>query len=85
METAESNDCRGVSKKDGDANDVKIVNGGLCSFLFSLFYLIFLFLLFYFLFSIFRTTQVRVYLSHCHISHKDGIVTRLITELGRIK
>ena len=42
---------------------VKIVDGGLY-FLFSLFTLFFLFL------SIFRTTQVRVYQSHCHISHK---------------
>ena len=25
METAESDDCRGVSKKDGDANDVLAV------------------------------------------------------------
>ena len=49
---------------------VKIINGGLHPFLFSLFYLIFLFLLFYFLFSIFRTTQVRGYQSCCHISHK---------------
>ena len=47
---------------------VKTVDGGLYSFLFSLFYLIFLF--FYFLFSIFRTTQVRGYQSRCHISHK---------------
>jgi len=34
-------------------------------FIFS-FHFIFLFLFF----SIFRTTQFRVYLSHCHISHK---------------
>jgi len=47
---------------------VKIVDGGLHSFLFSLFYFIFLF--FYFLFSIFRTTRVRDYQSRCHISHK---------------
>ena len=37
-------------------------------FYFFSFILIFLFL--YFLFSIFRTTQVRGYQSHCHISHK---------------
>ena len=42
---------------------VKIVEGGLCSFLFSLFY-------FYFYFSIFRTAWVRVDWSRCHISHK---------------
>ena len=50
---------------------IKIVDGGL-HFLFSLltlFYFSFLFL-FFILFSIFRTTQVRGYLSHCHISHK---------------
>ena len=46
---------------------VKIVDGGLHSFLFSRFYLIFLF--FYFLFPIFRTTQVRV------ISHAVTSVT----------
>ena len=52
METAESDDCRGVSKKDRDANGVKIVDGGLYfifSFLF-LFYFSFLFLSFNFLF-----------------------------------
>ena len=38
---------------------VKIVNSGL-DFLFH----------FYFYFSIFRTTRVRGYQSHCHISHK---------------
>ena len=37
-------------------------------FLFSL-YFFFLFFLFLFL-SIFRTTRVRIYQSHCHISHK---------------
>ena len=47
---------------------VKIVDGGL-HFIFSL-TLFFFFFFFYFLFSIFRTTQVRVYQSRCHISHK---------------
>ena len=43
-------------------NNVKIIDGGLYFyFLFSLYFL-FLFLLF----SIFRTTWVRVYQSHCH-------------------
>ena len=47
---------------------VKIVNGGLgFYFLFSL-YFIFCFL--FLLFSIFRTTQVKIYQSRCHISHK---------------
>ena len=36
-------------------------------FIFSLFTL---FLFYFILFSIFRTTQVRVYQSRCHISHK---------------
>ena len=36
-------------------------------FLFSLY---FIFLLLFLFFSIFRTTWVRVYSSHCHISHK---------------
>ena len=45
--------------------------------LFFLFHFILLFFFFFFLSSIFRTTQVRVDLSHCHISHKvDGIVIR---------
>ena len=35
-------------------------------FLFSLYFYFY----FSFYFSIFRTAQVRVYLSHCHISHK---------------
>jgi len=51
-----------LSKKWGE-HDVKIVDGGLHFFIFS-FHFIFLF------FYIFRTTQVRVYQSHCHISHK---------------
>jgi len=38
-------------------------------FSFSL-YFIFIFIFIFILFSIFRTTQVRVYLSCCHISHK---------------
>ena len=46
--------------------DVKTVNSGLHFFLFTLFSFSFSFLFF----SIFRTTQVRVYQSHCHISHK---------------
>ena len=47
---------------------VKIVDSGLYFyFLFSL-YVIFLFLFLFF--SIFGTTWVRVYQSHCHISHK---------------
>ena len=46
---------------------VKIIDGGLY----------FILLFFFFFFSIFRTTQVRVDWSCCHISHKvDGIVTR---------
>ena len=44
---------------------------------------IFLFLLFLFLYFIFRTTQVRVYQSHQ--SQIDGVVTKLITGLGRMK
>jgi len=36
-------------------------------FLFSLY---FSFIFSFILFSIFRTTRVRVYQSHCHISHK---------------
>ena len=48
-------------------NIVKIINSGLY-FIFS-FHFIFLFL-FLFIFSIFRATQVRVYQSCCHISHK---------------
>ena len=38
--------------------------------LFSLFILFYFSFLFHFHFSIFRTTQVRVYQSRCHISHK---------------
>jgi len=54
---------------------VKIVDSGIYFYLFTLFY-------FYF----FRTTQVRVYLSCYHISHKvDGVVTRLITGLERME
>jgi len=64
--------------------NVKIVDDGL-SFYFLLFILSY-FVLFFFFFSIFRTTQVRGYQSRCHISHKiDGIVTRLITGLRRMK
>jgi len=59
------------NKKIGEilrGGNVKIIDGGLYFiFLFSLY---FTFLFFYFYFSIFRTTQVRVYLSRCHISHK---------------
>ena len=51
----------------GDTS-VKIVDDGL-DFYFSLF-ILFYFILFSFSFSIFRTTRVRVYQSHCHISHK---------------
>jgi len=43
---------------------VKIADNGLY-FIFP-----FHFILFFFSFSIFRTTWVRVYQSHCHISHK---------------
>ena len=45
---------------------------------FILFFLFhFILLYFFFLSSIFRTTQVRVDRSCCHISHKvDGVVTR---------
>ena len=54
--------------------------------LLSLFIFYFTFLFFSRSFSIFRTAQVRVYQSHCHISHKfNGVVTRLITRLGRRK
>ena len=45
---------------------VKIVDGGLY-FIFSFH---FHFTLLFFSFSIFRTAQVRVYQSRCHISHK---------------
>ena len=44
-----------------DVMIVKIVNGGLY------FIVSFYFILFFFYFSIFRTTRVRVYQSHCHI------------------
>ena len=44
--------------------NVKIVDDGLH------FYFLVSFYLFSFSFSIFRTTQVRVYQSRCHISHK---------------
>ena len=47
---------------------VKIVNGGLSFYFLFLLYFIFSFLFLFF--SIFKTTQVRVYQSHCHISHK---------------
>jgi len=46
---------------------VKIIDGGHC-FYFSLFTLFFFFFFFSFLFL--EQTQVRVYQSHCHISHK---------------
>jgi len=40
-------------------------------FIFFIFFsLYFIFLLLFILFSIFRITWVRVYQSHCHISHK---------------
>ena len=52
--------------------------------LFFLFHFILLFFFFFFLSSIFRTTQVRVDRSHCHISHKvDGIVTRTDHEIRK--
>jgi len=51
----------------GHLVDVKIEEGGLNLFYFS-FHFFFLFNLFFY-FSIFRTTRVRVDLSHCHISH----------------
>ena len=44
-----------------DVMIVKIINGGLY------FIVSFYFILFFFYFSIFRTTRVRVYQSHCHI------------------
>ena len=47
---------------------VKIVDGGL--YFYSLFSLYFIFSFLFLFCSIFRTTQVRVYQSHCHISHK---------------
>ena len=63
---------------------VKIVKGGLCSFLFSLFYLIFLFLLFsIFYFQNNSGQGLSVTLSYQ--SQIDGIVTRLIMGLGRMK
>jgi len=58
----------GVLLMKCEDKSVKIVDGGLYFSLFTLFS--FLFLLFYFYFSIFRTTWVRVYQSHCHITHK---------------
>ena len=50
------------------ALNVKIVDGRLCFYF--LFFLNFIFHFLFFYFSIFRTTQVRVYQSRCHISHK---------------
>ena len=47
---------------------VKIVDDRLHFYFF--FSLYFYFYFYFILFSIFRTTQVRVYQSHCHISHK---------------
>ena len=45
--------------------------------LFFLFHFILLFFFFFFSSSIFRTTQVRVDQSCCHISHKvDGVVIK---------
>jgi len=51
-----------------DDVSVKIVDDGLNFYFYFLFYFYFSLLFFYF--SIFRTTQVRVYQSRCHISHK---------------
>jgi len=48
--------------------NVKIVDSGLYLIFFSLFTLFYFSFPFYF--SIFRTAWVRVYQSHCHISHK---------------
>ena len=47
---------------------VKIANNGLNFYFHFLFYFYFYFL--FFSFSIFRTTRIRGYQSHCHISHK---------------
>jgi len=48
--------------------NVKIVDSRLHFYFLSLYFIFFLCL--FLLFSIFRTTQVRVYQSRCHISHK---------------
>ena len=64
---------------------VKIIDGGL-HFLFFLFLFYFTLLLLFLLFSIFRTTQIRIYqLCLSHQSQVDGVVTRLITRLRRRK
>ena len=47
---------------------IKIIDSGL--YFYFLFSLYFIFIFIFILFSIFRTTQVRGYQSHCHISHK---------------
>jgi len=65
---------------------VKIVDGGLY-FIFP-FHFPFYFTLLYFsfLFLFLEQTRVRAYQSRCHIkSQIDGVVTRLITRLGRRK
>jgi len=62
--------------------DVKTVDGGLHSFLFSLF-LFFVSFIFYFLFLEQLGLGLSVTLSHQ--SQIDGVVTRLITGLGRMK
>ena len=71
-------------KKTAGLSDVKIVDGGLHSFLFSLFHFIFPFLLFsIFYFQNNLGQGLLVMLSHQ--SQFDGIVTRLIMGLGRMK
>ena len=54
------------------SNNVKIINGGLHFLFFYFFFSLYFSFLF---FSIFRTTQVRVYQSCCHISHKTDYET----------
>ena len=69
----------------GDKVLVKIVDSGLY-FLFFLFSFYFTLLLLFLFFSIFRTTQIRVYqLCLSHQFQVDGIVTRLIMRLRRRK
>jgi len=59
---------KGVEEVALRPKHVKIVDGGLgFYFLFSLYFIFYFIFLF---FSIFRTTWVKVYQSHCHISHK---------------
>ena len=73
-----------ISMKSNNSDIVKIVDGGLCSFLFSLFYLIFLFLLF----SIFyfqNNSGQGLSVTPSHQSQIDGVVTGLITGLERMK